>query len=124
MTAHVRFPALDPDRPATLSPAVIGYLRRDLGFRGLLMTDDIGMNALGGDMGDRAARAIAAGCDLVLHCSGVLAEMQAVAGAAGPLTGAAADRAAAALALRRAPTPIDSAALEAEFEALQGGAGA
>jgi len=122
MTAHVRFPALDPDLPATLSPAVIGYLRGVLGFRGLLMTDDIGMHALGGDMGGRAARAIAAGCDLVLHCSGVLDEMQAVAGAAGPLTGPAAARAGAALALRRTPDPIDTAALEAEFEGLQGGA--
>jgi beta-N-acetylhexosaminidase len=73
MTAHVLYPALDPDLPATLSPAVIAHLRGPLGFGGLLMTDDIAMNALGGTMGSRAAGAIAAGCDLVLHCSGDLA---------------------------------------------------
>lgn len=122
MTAHVVYDALDPDRPATLSPRVIGHLRAELGFDGLLMTDDIEMNALGGPMGDRAAQAIAAGCDLVLHCSGDLAGMAAVVQAAGPLSDRAEGRAAAALSARAAAAPIDTAALWAELEALQGGA--
>lgn len=128
MTAHVLFPALDPDLPGTLSPAVIGHLRGALGFAGLLMTDDIAMNALGGSMAQRAARSIAAGCDVVLHCSGVLAESQAVAAAVPTLTGPAAARADAALAARRPldaadpADPVDTAALGAELEALQRGA--
>jgi beta-N-acetylhexosaminidase len=124
MTAHVVFSALDPDRPATVSPAAIAHLRGTLGFDGLLMTDDIGMGALGGPMGDRAAAAIAAGCDLVLHCSGDLDEMTSVAEAAGELTGDAAHRARRALAARINPEAIDIAALEAEFESLTGGADA
>ena len=122
MTAHVLYPALDPDLPGTLSPAVIAHLRGALGFDGLLMTDDIEMHALGGSMGARAAQAIAAGCDLVLHCSGDMAGMQAVACNAGALSGRALQRAEEALAQRRAPGPIDSAALQAELEGLERGA--
>lgn len=118
MSAHVVYEALDPVLPATISAPVIRYLREELAFDGLLMTDDIGMNALGGSMEERTARARAAGCDVVLHCSGILMEMQAVAGAAGTLEGAARTRAGAALAARRTPVAIDIAALEAEFEAL------
>ena len=121
MSAHVLYPALDPDLPGTLSPAVIAFLRVELGFDGLLMTDDIEMNALGGSIGARAAKAIAAGCDLVLHCSGDMAGMQEVAAHAGALAGQAALRAARALALRKLPEPIDTATLQAELEALQGG---
>jgi len=124
MSAHVIYDALDPDLPATLSPRVIGYLRNDLGFDGLLMTDDIEMNALSGPVEARAAGAIAAGCDLVLHCSGDLAGMARVAAAVGGLGDRAAERAAAALArIPASPMPaIDTAALWAELEALQGGA--
>ena len=118
MTGHMIFDALDPDTPTTHSPVVLGYLREVLGFGGLLMTDDLSMNALGGDLPDRAARATAAGCDIVLHCSGDLAEMQGVAEAAGPLTPGAVARATRALAARRAPAPVDIAALEAEFDGL------
>jgi len=118
MSAHVVYDALDPSLPATVSAPAIAYLRGALGFGGLLMTDDISMNALGGTMAERAARAIAAGCDIVLHCSGDLAEMEAVAGAAGSLTGEARTRAGAALAARKVPAAIDIAALEAEFDAL------
>ncbi len=124
MSAHVVIEALDPDRPATLSPAVLAHLRQALGFDGLLMTDDIGMNALGGPMGQRAAQALAAGCDVVLHCSGDLAEMEAVAEATPALAGAAQARAARALAARKAPRPIDFAAAQAEFDRLMGQAGA
>ena len=118
MTAHVVYEALDPDRPATESAAVIGYLRDMLGFSGLLMTDDIGMSALGGSMAGRSARAIGAGCDIVLHCSGDLTEMEDVASAVGPLQGAAAGRAEAALRARLPSPEIDIAALAAEFDAL------
>lgn len=120
MTAHVIFESIDPDTPATHSAAVIGHLRKELGFGGLLMTDDIAMNALGGPMGQRAERARAAGCDLVLHCSGDLPEMEAVATAAGRLDGAAAARAETALAARGVPGQIDIDALEAELETLGG----
>lgn len=118
MSAHVVYDALDSVRPATVSPPVIAYLRDVLGFGGLLMSDDIGMNALGGTMTERAAQARAAGCDVVLHCSGDLSEMEDVAGAAGKLEGVAGARAMAALAARRTPAAIDIASLEAEFDAL------
>mgnify|MGYP001198558256 CR=1 FL=1 len=118
MTGHVIYDALDPGTPATLSPVVLGYLRETLGFQGLLMTDDLGMKALGGSLADSAARAIGAGCDLVLHCSGDRAEMEAVVAASGRLTPAAADRARRALAARRAPGAIDIAAAAAELERL------
>lgn len=121
MTAHVVYAALDPHAAGTVSAAVIGYLRDVLGFDGLLMTDDIVMGALGGPMATRTAAAIAAGCDLVLHCSGELAEMAAVAEAAGQLSGTAAGRAARALAARINPQAIDIAALEAEFDTLTEG---
>lgn len=122
MSAHVIYEALDPARAATVSPVVIGYLRRKLGFDGLLMSDDIAMQALRGDMASRAAASLAAGCDIVLHCSGDLDEMAAVAAVSGRLQGKAAHRAAAALAARRPPTPIDIATAWAEFERLSGAA--
>jgi len=100
MTAHVVYDSIDPDRPATLSPRVIAMIRTEIGFDGLLMTDDISMGALSGPLGARAAAAIAAGCDVVLHCNGDSAEAAAVAEAAGRLSPAAAARAARALALR------------------------
>lgn len=100
MTGHMRFPALDAENPTTFSPAVIGAIRTEIGFDGLLMTDDIGMKALSGTAGERAARALAAGCDVVLHCNGTAEDMQEVAAAAGRLTPAAAARAARAIAIR------------------------
>jgi len=118
MTAHIVFTALDPERPATASPPVIALIRRQIGFDGLLMSDDLAMQALSGDFGARASAALAAGCDLVLHCNGEMAEMEPVAAAAGRLTPAAASRAAAALARRREPAAIDSAALHAELLTL------
>lgn len=82
MTAHVVYTAWDPERPASLSPIVIrDIIRERIGFDGLLMSDDLGMEALQGDFGDRAAGVVAAGCDLALHCSGKMDEMVAVAGA-------------------------------------------
>ena len=87
MTAHVVYTAWDPDRPASLSPVVIGeIIRGRIGFDGFLMSDDIGMEALAGDFGSRAAGVVAAGCDAALHCSGKMEEMVAVADAAPPLS--------------------------------------
>ena len=82
MTAHVVYTTWDPDHPASLSPTVIGdIIRCRIGFDGFLMSDDLGMEALQGDFGDRAAGVVAAGCDVALHCSGKMEEMVAVAGA-------------------------------------------
>jgi len=81
MTAHVVYTAWDPDHPATLSPTVIGeIIRGRIGFDGFLMSDDLGMEALQGDFGTRAAGVVKAGCDVALHCSGKMDEMEAVAG--------------------------------------------
>jgi beta-N-acetylhexosaminidase len=82
MTAHVVYTAWDPDRPASMSPTVVGdIIRGRIGFDGFLMSDDIGMEALQGDFGSRAAGVVAAGNDAALHCSGDMAEMVAVAAA-------------------------------------------
>lgn len=118
MTAHIVFEVIDPDRPATVSSVVMGVIRDEIGFDGLIMTDDISMEALSGSLAERSAGAIAAGCDVVLHCNGRLAEMEAVVAAAGPMCGAAQARADRALGQRRAPDTVDIAALEAELEAL------
>jgi beta-N-acetylhexosaminidase len=122
MTAHVVFSAIDPVAPATLSAAIVeGVIRDSIGFRGLLMSDDISMHALSGSLSERSAAAIAAGCDMILHCNGEPAEMRAVAAAVPALAGAAARRAAAALASKRRPTAFDVAAGRAEFSSLMKG---
>lgn len=117
MTAHIRLTALD-QRPATASPAAIALIRDRIGFGGLLMTDDIGMNALSGTAAERAAAARAAGCDLVLACNLTRAEFEAVAGAAGRMSPAAMARGEAALARRGAPDPCPAAELRAMLAAL------
>ncbi len=89
MTAHVTYTALDSDDCASLSPSVIAdTIRRDIGFDGLLMSDDLGMKALTGPMGERAAAVVRAGCDLALYCWDNLAEMDAVAAALPPMADA------------------------------------
>ncbi|BAQ45164.1 MULTISPECIES: beta-N-acetylhexosaminidase [Methylobacterium] len=99
MSAHVVFRALDPENPATTSATVIREIVRGrIGFDGLLMTDDLSMNALAGGFRDRAAAAFRAGCDVGLHCNGVRAEMEEVVAAAPVLAGEALRRAEAALA--------------------------
>jgi len=119
MTAHVVFTAIDPVAPATISATMVReVIRRSIGFDGLLMTDDVSMEALSGSVGERARAAIAAGCDVVLHCNGRLDEMQAVAAALPRLDGDARRRAAAALGSRRPASPIDAAAARAEFSAM------
>ncbi len=121
MTAHVVYEALDA-APATLSAPVMAMIRDEIGFDGLIMSDDIAMKALAGDPGDLSRRAIAAGCDVVLHCNGTLEEKRRVAEGAGRMGAAAQARAERALAARQAPGEIYIAALEAEFEALSKGA--
>lgn len=120
MTAHIVFSALDT-RPATQSPAMIDLIRQEIGFDGLLMTDDLNMQALSGTLRDRTAASMAAGCDIALHCKGLLAEMQEVAAAAGTLSGPSLARAERALAARRAPEAADLEALAAEYDRLLGG---
>jgi beta-N-acetylhexosaminidase len=119
MTAHVVFSAIDPDRPATLSPIVIAEIvRGHIGFDGLLMTDDLSMKALAGSFSERTRNALAAGCDLVLHCNGERAEMEAVAAEAPVLSGAAAVRADAALARLAVPTPFNVAEATERLSAM------
>ena len=117
MTGHLVFSAYD-SLPATQSPAMINVIRHDIGFGGLLMTDDLNMQALSGNLAERTARSMAAGCDLALHCKGDMAEMLAVAGAAGDMTPATLTRAAAALAARRTPDPVDIAQLRSDLSAM------
>ncbi|MGH6672839.1 MAG: beta-N-acetylhexosaminidase [Xanthobacteraceae bacterium] len=119
MTAHVVFTAIDPVAPATTSPVIVrDVIRASIGFQGLLMSDDVSMGALRGPIGERTRAALAAGCDVVLHCNGNMDEMLEVAAAAPPLGGEAARRASAALARRQPAAAIDVAAKRAEFFAL------
>jgi len=118
MTAHVVYEAIDPTQPATTSPVMMKLIRKEIGFDGLIMTDDISMGALSGTVAERSSAARAAGCDIVLHCNGVAREMKAVAAAAGRMDMHAQVRADVALMARQAPTPIDISACAAELEAL------
>lgn len=86
MTAHVVYSALDPYAPATLSPKVIKYIREQIGFSGVLVSDDVSMKALSGGFAERTRGALAAGCDVALHCNGDMAEMVQVAEGARPLS--------------------------------------
>ncbi|MFL9841423.1 glycoside hydrolase family 3 N-terminal domain-containing protein [Sphingomonas sp. ST-64] len=118
MTCHVVFTAWDAENPATLSPTVIrDVIRGRIGFDGLLMTDDIDMKALSGTAGDKAAQAIAAGCDVALDCWARMHEMEEIAGQLGdapPETLARLDRAMASV----RPAPGEIAELVAKREAL------
>jgi beta-N-acetylhexosaminidase len=119
MTAHVVFSAVDPAHPATTSATMIADVIRDaIGFQGLLMSDDVSMNALSGNIAERTRAIFAAGCDMALHCNGNIEEMRAVAGETPLLSGRAQERANAALAARKAPQPLDRVAARAELDAL------
>ena len=121
MTAHIVYPAIDADSPATTSKKCIDYIRNDFGFDGLLMTDDLSMKALGGDFKSRTKDSLAAGCDIILHCNGDMTEMKAIALAADTLTPDVAKRAENALKFRKKPEPFDKdAALQrlAELQAI------
>ena len=123
MTAHVMFTALDPREPVTTSRRGIGFIREALGFGGLLMCDDVSMGALKGDLDVRARAALDAGCDVALHCNGVLQEMMAVAAGARILRGRPGARARAALARRvRAPEPLEASDLRARLDRALGAA--
>ncbi|WP_321832205.1 beta-N-acetylhexosaminidase [Thalassovita sp.] len=117
MTAHLLYDALD-DRPATLSPVIMQQIRQEIGFDGLIMTDDISMQALSGDRGQIAQQAIAAGCDAVLYCNAPLADKIRVAEASGQMTSEAQRRADRAIAARETPETIDIEALKAKHDAL------
>jgi len=120
MTAHVLYSAIDPERPATTSQRVISEIIRDrIGFDGVLVSDDLSMQALKGDLASRADAALTAGCDVVLHCTGVLAEMQEIAQVVPALSDRAAER------LRRgremipqAPPAADGGAIAARLDEL------
>lgn len=117
MTAHIVYAAYD-DLPATQSATMIKVIRDEIGFGGLLLTDDLNMQALAGDLATRTALSMAAGCDIALHCKGDLPEMQAVARAAGAMRDDTRGRAEAALRLRRPVPDIDKAGLWADLSAL------
>ncbi|HEV7602249.1 MAG TPA: beta-N-acetylhexosaminidase [Bradyrhizobium sp.] len=121
MTAHVVFSALDPAQPATTSATIIEQvIRGSIGFQGLLMSDDVSMNALAGSIAERTRAIVSAGCDMVLHCNGNLDEMREVARETPELSGEALARAKRALASRKPPQPLDQAAARAELDQLIG----
>jgi beta-N-acetylhexosaminidase len=124
MTAHVVFSALDPAQPATTSATIIRQvIRGEIGFQGLLMSDDVSMNALAGSIAERTRAIVNAGCDMVLHCNGKLDEMRDVARETPELASEALDRATRALASRKQPAPFDRQAARAELETLMDRAG-
>ncbi|RKF17063.1 beta-N-acetylhexosaminidase [Roseovarius spongiae] len=120
MTAHLVYEAIDA-LPATLSPCMMRLIREEIGFDGLIMTDDISMKALTGALSDIARASRDAGCDVVLLCNATLEERRAVADAAGRLDAQGQRRAEAALAARRAPDEVDIPALEARLSAMNAG---
>jgi len=121
MTAHVVYEAIDPQRPATTSPKVIrDVIRGEIGFEGVLLSDDLSMNALSGTLSVRAKAALFAGCDIVLHCNGKMDEMREVAAEAKPLEGLPQRRADTALGHLSAPEPFDTEAAEARLAELLG----
>lgn len=124
MTAHVVFSALDAAQPATTSATIINQvIRGTIGFQGLLMSDDVSMNALSGSIAERTAAIVAAGCDMVLHCNGKIDEMRAVAARTPMLAGEALMRGDRALASRKTPQPFDRVAGRDELDALIARAG-
>ncbi|KEJ89555.1 beta-N-acetylhexosaminidase [Sulfitobacter donghicola] len=119
MTAHLVYEAID-NCAATLSKPMMDVIRNDIGFDNLIMTDDISMKALSGSLSDLSKGALAAGCDVILHCNGVLAESTEVTQAAGEMSDAAQKRALRALSYRQTPDDIDISALDAQLKALVG----
>jgi len=121
MTAHVVYEAIDPRRPATISPRILhNVVRGEIGFEGLLISDDLSMSALSGAMRARAKAAFFAGCDIVLHCNGKLDEMREIAAETKALSGAALARAEGALEHLHAPIQLDVAAAELRLSEVLG----
>ena len=124
MTAHVVYSAFDESAPATTSSRVIeDVIRGTIGFDGLLLSDDLSMEALSGTVASRATAAIAAGCDAVLHCNGDFAEMTAVAAVIDELSTAADVRVDRARGMKRSPQPFDVAAADSHLAGLERGIG-
>ena len=122
MTAHVVFNAIDPVSPATTSATMIAeVIRGFIGFGGLLMSDDVSMNALSGTLAERTRASLKAGCDVALHCNGKMDEMQQVAAESPELSGKAAERASAALASRKPAVSIDLAQARKDFATMMAG---
>jgi beta-N-acetylhexosaminidase len=125
MTAHIVYAAIDPTGPATLSSRVVTeVIRGEIGFDGVLVSDDLSMRALGGGLGERTRQALAAGCDLALHCNGDFGEMEEVVAAARPISQLTAARLGRGEAMRCGSTPngFDRKEVEARFDALLAGA--
>ncbi|MBX9574262.1 MAG: beta-N-acetylhexosaminidase [Caulobacteraceae bacterium] len=122
MSAHVVFTAIDKKRPATTSKKAVKLMREHLGFQGLLLSDDLVMNALSGTLTERAEAALKAGCDAVVHWNGDMAEMKQVAAGVGKVKGKAAKRASAALArIVHTPEPLDEREARERFAAILAG---
>lgn len=122
MTAHVVYAALDASAPATTSAKVIReVIRGAIGFDGLLISDDLSMKALGGSFEERTQASLAAGCDVVLHCNGDMAEMEAIAAAVTPLSDKALARVVRGEAMKRKPTALDAGQAARRVEDLLGG---
>ena len=121
MSAHIVYDNIDPSGPATTSAVLTQMIRQEIGFGGLLMTDDLSMEALDGDVKTRTCASLAAGMDLILHCNGEIAEMEMVAAQAGMFTQSAQIRADTALNMRKSPDNIDIPALEDELAGLLNG---
>ncbi|WP_254695295.1 glycoside hydrolase family 3 N-terminal domain-containing protein [Oceanicola sp. D3] len=117
MSAHIVYEALS-ERAATVDPVMIELIREEIGFKGLLMTDDLSMEALEGTLPQRAEAALAAGCDVVLYCKGVFSELTALAGIVEDMNETSLSRVDAALEARRTPDSIERSAVEAEYEAV------
>jgi beta-N-acetylhexosaminidase len=123
MTAHIVYDAVDPHAPATLSrPVIEEIIRAEIGFDGVLVSDDLSMRSLGGKIGDRARQALTAGCDLALHCNGDPDEMEEIVAAVGSISTATAERLARAEETRRCSMLRDFDRREAEtrLDALPG----
>jgi beta-N-acetylhexosaminidase len=116
MTAHVVYEAIDPTAPATISARVVAeVIRGEIGFDGLLISDDTSMKALSGDFPAKAAAILAAGCDIVLHCNGVMEEMRGIVSATAPLAGRSLERTQRALAAVTGGDTVAEAEIRGEF---------
>ncbi len=118
MTAHITYTSIDKKDPATLSKKVIGIIRKEIGFDGLLLTDDLSMKALSGNFTQRCKKSIAAGCDILLHCNGKMEEMTQVASASPLLSKDAKKRLEKSLSSTKSKTKINKKKVLSELEKL------
>lgn len=118
MTAHIKYSDIDAENCATMSDPMMSVIRRTIGFKGLLMTDDLSMKALSGTLSQRVHKALFVGCDMILHCNGDMAEMEEIAGMTPKLSGGSKRRANAALEMRNLPDEFDLAQGENRFASL------